>query len=360
MSISEAKASEFSYLPPEREEYDQSKPILTVFIHCYYRLDLVRQSIQSVIDQDYPNVELILIDNGAKQDVQEHLLHIRKNAKNAALIRFAVNQFDWNDTEKAVAVCWNAALIHAKGDYVCHLSYDDMISPNYAARMVELFVENPMCVTAAPMPVSINEAGKISGDIYLRDRNLRGRYTDGCSLAFDMIEGSPRKLFAAPGEIFVTKRDVLLRHGGYDRINDFSQVLKYAILGVSGFDAEAALYWRHHEGQLNKQAKKKGVIWYSSSEKAWADSGIVEVWRQRFDAGKVKALLAFKRKMLAATPLTVIGENTRQGNVLGVIAALLNMVRECPALLPRAIYSVVRELLSMMFGRMIRRLRSRA
>lgn len=359
MSIGEAQASSFSYLPPVREAYEQGKPILSVILDCYYRLDLVRQSIQSVLDQDYPNVELILVDNGAQQDVRQHLVSVHNSAKNTALIRFADNQFDWNDAERAVAICWNAGLIHARGDFVSHLSYDDMLSPSYASRMVRLFVENPECVTAAPMPYSINGAGEISTDLYLRGQNTRGRYTDGRSLAFDLIEGNPRKLMAAPGEIFVIRRELLLKHGGYDRLSDLSQVLKYAILGVSGFDAEAALYWRHHEGQLNRQAKKKGVIWYSSSAKAWADSGIVEIWRQRFDAGKVKALLAFKSRILAATPLAVVSENTRRRNAHGVIAALLNMARECPTLLPRGIYSVARELLSMMFGSTYRRLRSR-
>jgi len=359
MSISEAMSISFQYLPPVGEAYESDKPILSVIIDCYYKLDLVRQSIQSVLDQDYPNVELILVDNGAHLDVRQHLADIHANSKNTALIRFDDNQFAWDDVERAVAICWNSALIHAMGEFVCHLSYDDMLSPSYASRMVRLFMENPDCVTAAPMPYSINADGEISSDGYLIDRNRRGRYTDGCSLAFDMITGSPQKLLAAPGEIFVIKRDLLLKYGGYDRIIDLSQVLKYVILGVSGFDPEAALYWRHHEGQLNKQAKKKGAIWYSSSEKAWVDTGIVDLWRQRFDEVKVKALLKYKSRMLVAVPLRVLAENTRQGNAHGVIAALLNTAKECPTLLPRGIYVVARELLSMLFGSTYRWLRSR-
>ena len=359
MSISEAKSASFYYLPPVIEAYEIDKPVLSVIIDCYYKLDLVRQAIQSVLDQDYPNVELILVDNGAQLDVQQHLAAIHANSKNTALIKFDVNQFAWNDTLASVAVCWNAALIHAKGDFVCHLGYDDMLSTSYAALMVRLFVDNPECVTAAPMPYLINAVGELRADQYLQDRNRRGRYTDGCSLAFDMIEGSPRKLLAAPGEIFVIRRDMLLKHGGFDRNIDFSQVLKYGVLGESGFDPEAVLYWRHHEGQLNKQAKKKGVIWYSICEKAWAESGVLDIWRQRFDVDKVNALLAFMKQVLAAAPLQVVGENVRQGNLGGVIAALWNMSKECPTLLPRGIYAVARELLSMLFGRTYRRLRGR-
>lgn len=357
MSISEATSSQFTYLSPNREAYEPGRPILTIILDCYYRLDLVKQSIQSVLDQDYPNVELLLIDNGAHPDVSEYLRHIHENADNTPLIRFSENQFDWDDTEKAIAICWNAALIHAKGDYVAHLAYDDMISANYATRMVGLFIGDGDCVTAAPMPVSIDETGRINGA--MGNGNTRGRYTDGIALAMEIIGGGPRTLFSAPGEIFAIKREILMRYGGYDRMFDLSQVLKFSILGSSGFDAEAALYWRHHQGQLNKQAKRKGVIWYASMEKAWLASGVVDLWKERFDAGAVKALLAYKEKQIAATPLNVVRENVRLKNLRGVTSALINMARECPALLGEGLYAAAREAVVIVFGKLSRALRHR-
>ncbi len=345
MSISEAKSADFTFFPAGNERYEPGSPILTVAIDCYYRLDLVKQSIHSVLAQDYPNVELILIDNGAQKDVADYLAEIHKNTSNTSLIRFPVNQFSWDDTEKPVAVCWNAALIQAKGDYHFHLSYDDCISPNYASRMVALFAGNPECITAAPMPYSIDESGKVN-PATMHDRNTRGRYTDGCDLAFDLLEGNPRKLIAAPGGILVIKRATLMRYGGYDRLSDVSQILKYAILGVSGFDPEAALYWRHHEGQLNKQAKNKGIIFYAVGEKAWTDSEIVEIWKKRFSADKVKALLDFKKKNLRASVLQVLSENATKLNAWGLLLALFRTAKECPTLLVSGFYTVARELAS--------------
>lgn len=359
MSISEARSSSYEYFPPNRESYETARPILSVIVDCYYKLDLVKQSIQSVINQDYSNVELILVDNGAELDVREYLSEVYFNIKNVSLIQFEENQFSWDDIEKSVAVCWNAALIHSKGDFVCHLSYDDMISSNYATRMVRLFEENPKCATAAPLPYLINAEGEISPDRRFNVRNSRGRFTDGCALAFDLIEGSPNKLFASPGEIFVIRRELLLKYGGYDRIIDLSQVLKYAILGSSGFDSEAALFWRHHDGQLNRQAKRNGLIWYASHEKGWVESGIVNLWRNLFDDDKVSKLMAFKKKSLAATPITVVAENMRRLSFIGVATALWNIKKECPVLLPKAAYAAVRELLSVLVGDTLRKLRLR-
>jgi glycosyltransferase involved in cell wall biosynthesis len=310
---------------------------------------LVKQSIQSVLDQDYSNVELILVNNGAEFEVQEYLSEVYYNSKNVSLIQFEENQFSWDDVEKSVAVCWNAALIHAKGDYVSHLSYDDMLAPSYARLMVDLFEGDPNCCTAAPMPCSINSEGVLSTDLRLKEMNSRGRYTNGFTLALDFIEGSPQKLIAAPGEIFVIRRDLLLKYGGYDRNNDIFQILKYGVMGSSGFDPSASLYWRHHDNQLNRQAKRKGCIWYSSQKKAWDKSGIVKLWQQRFDPRSVKKLLDFKKSSLKKTPLTVVAENVKCLNFVGCANAFWNITKECPALFPLALYSALREMFSMLF-----------
>jgi glycosyltransferase involved in cell wall biosynthesis len=355
MSIREAKATRFEYFPSQKEMYEPGMPVLSVIIDCYYGLDLVKQSVQSVIDQDYPNVELILVNNGAQQDVSEYLLDIHNRTKNVPLIKFDENQFDWNDTEKIVTICWNAALIHSKGEYVSHLAYDDKLSENYATRMIQLFVGNPDCVTAAPLAVTIDENGNIIGspEEHMLG-NTRGRYTDGVRLAVDLIHGKPEKLFAAPGELLVIKKTLLMQLGGYDRIIDLSQVLKYAIQGISGFDAEANVFWRKHDAQLNKIAKRRGIIWYSTSEKAWRESGIIKIWEQRFDTSMVRALLAYKRKVASDTPLHIIRENVSQKNIGGVFSALLNVVRECPFLLPRALYALVAQATLILSGKFSR------
>jgi glycosyltransferase involved in cell wall biosynthesis len=359
MSFFEAQSSSYKYSPATFEKYENDKPILSIILTCYYNLDYIRQTIKSVLDQNYKNIELILIDNGAHSDVRDFLIDFQSKTVNCVLISFEINQFEWNDVAKEVAVCWNAAVLHAIGDYISHLSYDDLISSDYAARMVRLFVENPDCVTAAPMPYLINSKGEVVNFSRFQNMNTRGRYTDGADIAFDFIEGSPRKLFASPGEIFVIRRELLLEYGGYDRLVDISQVLKFAILGVSGFDPDAALYWRHHDEQLNKLAKNKGVIFYSANLTAWINSDIEGLWLQRFDINKINLLRNFKKKMFAASPITVVSENTRQGNVRGVVVALLNIVLECPMLLPRGLYSVAKELLSMMFASTYRRIMCR-
>jgi hypothetical protein len=142
--------------------------------------------------------------------------------------------------------------------------------------MVALFQGNPECTTAAGLPVSIDIDGKVN-ESHLRDRNMRPKYTPGRTLALDYLSGSG-KMFSSPGTIFTIKRDVLLKAGGYHRSIEFSHVYGIVPFGVTGFDPTALFYWRHHEGQLNKQLSGKGWIGTDESLDLLEDWNLEERW----------------------------------------------------------------------------------
>ena len=136
--IEKALQVSHSYNAPIVEDYESSLPILSIHIDAFYNVEYTKQAVESVLNQTYSNVELILVDNGAHSDVK-YLDIIYKNERNVALICFSENQFSWDDTEKSCAVCYNVALRFAKGKYISHLAYDDMISQDYAEKIISLF-----------------------------------------------------------------------------------------------------------------------------------------------------------------------------------------------------------------------------
>ena len=198
-SITEAEKSIHKFLPAIHEKYNSSEPIVSVIIDCFYKLDLVKESIQSVLNQDYQNVEIVLVDNGAKENVSKYLFDIYTRYKNIALIKFKENQFSWKDAELTVVICCNSAVLHCKGSIVAHLSYDDMFSHDCISRMARLFIENENCITAGPLPVSVDINGNINKEFSNRLKlgNRRPTYIDGKKLALDRIDGSPNKYLSA-------------------------------------------------------------------------------------------------------------------------------------------------------------------
>ena len=350
-SITEAEKSIHKFLPAIHEKYNSSEPIVSVIIDCFYKLDLVKESIQSVLNQDYQNVEIVLVDNGAKENVSKYLFDIYTRYKNIALIKFKENQFSWDDALITVVICWNAALLNCKGDIVSHLSYDDMLSYDCCSRMAKLFTDNDNCVTAGPLPVSIDINGKVNEEFSERLRlgNKRTKYIAGKELALDFIQGSPNKYFGAPGGVLFTKRSLLIKSGGFDRSDDITQIIKHAIHGESGFDPEAKLYWRHHSNQLNKLAKNKGIVWCNILQNTVVSERIIETWSDLFSIEQVELLKKFIKNDELSGGLNVAIGSLRNKNYSGFFYALKNVLNKRPSIFIYVLWFSLLELVQMLY-----------
>ena len=75
MSIEESSQVEHLFYPSINEVYEDGL-IISIILDCFHQLEYVKQSIKSVLDQDYINVELMLIDNGASDDISDFLFRI--------------------------------------------------------------------------------------------------------------------------------------------------------------------------------------------------------------------------------------------------------------------------------------------
>ena len=349
-AIEESKKSEYTYLPPIQEKYAFNDLIISIVIDCYYGLDLVKQAVRSVLDQDYRNIELIIVDNGAKEDVSEYLHSIYKKNTNIGLIKFKENQFSWDDTERNAVICWNAALLNCKGDIVSHLSYDDMLSHDCCSRMAKLFTDNDNCLTAGPLPVSIDINGKVNEEFSERLRlgNKRTKYIAGKELALDFIQGSPNKYFGAPGGLLFVKKDTLMQYGGFDRASDITEVIKFAIHGDSGFDPEAKLYWRHHKGQLNKVAKLRGTTWCNLLTDAVKSERILQIWELLFTKEELVLFKKFIKKNRLTTGLNVAKEALRKKNYSGFFYTLKNVFKEAPSIFIYVLWFCILEVVQML------------
>jgi len=246
--------------------FHSGKPIFTVLLTLFDgNPDFIRHSISSVFAQSYENTEVVLIDNGSTGEIASLIEEAFLAHRKSKLLRFHEHRFDptLGDFLDPIPNLWNAGLFASVGDFVYFLSYDDALSTNYVECMVRLFQENANCNSASPMVCSMDPSAEIDveGSKVLAATNVRGRYTNGIALAESKIRG--HDLIGAPGGLLAQKSSVVILGGGFDSLNDFGQVFRFAIRGDSGFDPEAMLYWRSHDMQANKVQKGIGLVYYS-------------------------------------------------------------------------------------------------
>ena len=112
-------------------EASSTDDLLSVLIPNYNYAGYVAKAIDSVMAQDYPAIELIIVDDGSQDD---SVAEIRKTLNgNNHLFRDMVITLEDN-RGKLGAI--NAALGQISGDFLITLDADDWLSAGYASRCI--------------------------------------------------------------------------------------------------------------------------------------------------------------------------------------------------------------------------------
>lgn len=92
----------------------------------------LEETILSVLNQDYSNIEYILIDGGSSDNSKEIIM------KYADWISYWVSE---PDIGQADAI--NKGFRKSKGDLICWINSDDLLYPNFVSTRVKQFLDNP-------------------------------------------------------------------------------------------------------------------------------------------------------------------------------------------------------------------------
>lgn len=112
----------------------QNKSLVTIICLCYNHEKFVIESLMSAINQDYPFIELILVDDLSTDNSREV---IKKWLINYPHIQFIENETNLGNTKS-----FNKALKLAKGDFIIDLACDDILMPNCVSLQINTFQES--------------------------------------------------------------------------------------------------------------------------------------------------------------------------------------------------------------------------
>lgn len=96
--------------------------------------DILKKSINSILNQTYKNIEFIIIDDGSTNDTFEWAKKFTSNDKRVILYRNKENQ--------GLTKTLNIALKHATGDYIARMDGDDFCELNRIEKQVKFLEDN--------------------------------------------------------------------------------------------------------------------------------------------------------------------------------------------------------------------------
>lgn len=110
-----------------------NKPLVTVIIASYNHGPYVEASIRSVLDQTYPEVELLVIDDGSTDDSVERIQALQ-----------ADHDFDFRvQQNQGLTRTLNDAIARSRGSLIASFGSDDIMLPERLALQVEYMADKP-------------------------------------------------------------------------------------------------------------------------------------------------------------------------------------------------------------------------
>ena len=108
--------------------------LFSVIIPLYNKAPYVAKAIESVLAQTFNDFELIIVDDGSKDNSAEIAAQAIENQTNCRLIR---------QKNAGVSMARNNGVAASKGDYLCFLDADDWWAPNFLEEMAKLIADFP-------------------------------------------------------------------------------------------------------------------------------------------------------------------------------------------------------------------------
>ncbi len=116
-------------------------PLVSIGLPTYNRDFLLKGAIESALNQDYPNIELIISDNAS---TDETMMICQEACRKDNRVRYIRQLYNIGPTNNFVKV-----LLESKGDFFMWLCDDDWIDPSYISACVTELNSDPMLVLVA-------------------------------------------------------------------------------------------------------------------------------------------------------------------------------------------------------------------
>lgn len=181
----------------------EKNPLVSVIAVCYNHEKFVMECLQSVVNQTYSNVELIIVDDFSTDKSREKILKfIRKNS---------YTHYIFNEKNMGNCRSFNQALKISKGKFIIDLSTDDVLLPDRIEEQVKKFEESEKIGVVCSDADYINEDSKYLGNS--RDK-------------LKLPIGNVYKDVLA-GQSYIMPVTVMMRRTILEQLNGYDETLAY-------------------------------------------------------------------------------------------------------------------------------------
>lgn len=127
-------------------------PLVSVLICCYNRRDFLALTLESVFAQDYPDIEVVVVDDGSRDGTDEMI-----RGRFGDRVRYIRQE------NQGVTAARNRAAAEARGEFIAFQDDDDLMPPGRISTLLAALREFPQAAFATGDLAYIDNQGTLLG-----------------------------------------------------------------------------------------------------------------------------------------------------------------------------------------------------
>ena len=245
-----------------------SNPLVSVIIPSYNHAAYIEESILSVVNQTYKNIELIVIDDGSTDNSREILERLQKQY--GFVLEFQENQGISKTLNKAIRQ-------YAHGKYIDGSGSDDFLALDKIEKQVAYLENHP-------------EYAMVFGKVHMVDE--QSKIIEGLQIIDPVVDPVESVKFEAlierdciPSVTVMIRKEVMEELGGYNEntvVEDLDMWLKVSSLYKIAYLDEYFAYYRWHKQNMTTFTLKM----------CYAVWNVVLSWKDRMEPALSKKVIA--------------------------------------------------------------------
>ena len=116
-------------------------PLVSIIVPVYNGETFLKECVDSILNQTYKNIELILINDGSKDNSAQIINEYAKKDERVVAI---------HQENSGVCASRNNGLRNTHGEYICLIDQDDYVFPDYISYLYTLIKENNADISLTP------------------------------------------------------------------------------------------------------------------------------------------------------------------------------------------------------------------
>jgi len=222
----------------------ETQPLVSILVPAFNTEATLAQTLQSALASSYPNLELVLVDDGSTDATTAIAQAIAREEKRVRVFR---------QRHRGVSAALNFGLAQCRGEFVARLDADDLWHPSKLAKQVKLLAANPSVALACTDVRYVDAGGCLVRDA--APQTMAGKALCQC-LYYGIVGG---------GSSALMRRSTLETVGGYDEDldvwEDLLLHLKVARLGEIAFIPEYLTGYRLRRDSSSANLERSLTSW---------------------------------------------------------------------------------------------------